>query len=154
MVRKTASQCNIHDSRIFVYDALDNAPDSDLQSWTSLLSHGEANWLQFTNPEVEKDSIATLAFTSGTTGLPKAAMIPHTYHVSQIWAIQSRGKPYKVSRLLCLPPFHTFGMPLISGCALREGHTVYLMRRFEVKHFVECISRFGITETAVVPAMH
>ena len=153
VVRKTASQCNILDAKIFVFDAVDSAPYSDLQPWTSLLSYGEANWLQFTDPEVQKDSIATLAFTSGTTGLPKGAMIPHAYHVSQIWAMRSRGKPYKVSRLLCLPPFHTFGMPLISGCALREGHTIYLMRKFEVKHFVECVSRCAVTETAVVPAM-
>ena len=30
---------------------------------------------------------------------------------------------------------------------------MYLMRKFEVSHFVDCISRFQITETAVVPAM-
>lgn len=153
-VLEVATECKIAPSNVFVFDAVDHACYADhLRSWTALLSHGEADWVQFHEPDIGKDSIATLAFTSGTTGLPKAAMIAHAYHVSQIWAVQSRAKPYQVLRLLCLPAFHTFGLPLISGCALREGHPVYLMRRFEVRRFVESISRFAITETAVVPAM-
>lgn len=44
-------------------------------------------------------------------------------------------------------------MPLICGCAIRYHETVYLMRRFDVKQFVEDIERFQITETPMVPAM-
>ena len=59
----------------------------------------------------------------------------------------------QVRRLICLPAFHAFGMPLISGCAIRYHETVYLMRRFDTKQFVEDIERFQITEIPMVPAM-
>ena len=59
----------------------------------------------------------------------------------------------QVSRLLCLPAFHAFALPLVIGCPLRERHSMYLMRRFDMKQYLEIIERFGITETAMVPAM-
>ena len=152
-VLETISQLELSISKLFVFDTTVDSPFLKIPSWKTLLKHGEGDWCRFDNPETDKHKIATLAFSSGTTGLPKAAMISHAFHVSQVWALRSRGKPYQVSRLLCLPAFHMFGLPLISGCAIYEGHTVYLMRRFEVGHFIEFISRYQITETAVVPAM-
>lgn len=54
---------------------------------------------------------------------------------------------------MCLPSFHAFAIPLVSGCALREQHPVYLMRRFDLKHYIEAIKRFRITELPMVPTM-
>lgn len=54
---------------------------------------------------------------------------------------------------MCLPSFHAFAIPLVSGCALREQHAVYLMRRFDLKHYIEAIKRFRITELPMVPTM-
>ncbi len=167
---QTAKECNIPTSRLFVFDASDHGPSDGYRSWDELLQHGEADWVRFKNREEASTTVATLGFTSGTTGLPKAAMVSHEYSVSQIFGIRSRDKPYEVgnpersvtisyanrlqvSRLICLPAFHAFGMPLISGCAIRYHETVYLMRRFDTKQFVEDIERFHITEIPVVPAM-
>ena len=152
-VLETVSQLGLSIFKLFVFDTAVDSPFLKIPSWKTLLEHGEHDWCRFENPEIDKQKVATLAFSSGTTGLPKAAMISHAFHVSQVWTLRSQGKPYQVSRLLCLPAFHMYGLPLISGCAIYEGHTVYLMRRFEVGHFIECISRYQITETAIVPAM-
>ncbi|CAF9923812.1 MAG: hypothetical protein HETSPECPRED_005426 [Heterodermia speciosa] len=149
---ETAQECGIPDSRLFVFDSFDKEPYENHRSWSELLQHEEQGWIRFDDTR-EKDTVAMLGFTSGTTGLPKAAMITHNYAVSQIWAIESRGKPYDVSRLLCLPAFHAFALPLVIGCPLRERHSMYLMRRFDMKQYLEIMKRFSITETAMVPAM-
>ena len=152
-----------------MFDSFDKEPYEHHRSWNDLLGHGEEEWITFKSPE-ERDTVAMLGFTSGTTGLPKAAMITHNYLVSQTWAIESRGKPYdvrdplayfvigakkdlQVSRLLCLPTFHAFALPLMITCPLRERHPMYLMRRFDIKQYLEAIEHFAVTETALVPAM-
>ena len=47
--------------------------------------------------------------------------------------------------------FHAFASPLANISALRYGIETFIMPRFQEKTFMETISRFGITETAVVP---
>ena len=82
-----------------MFDSFDKEPYQHHRSWNDLLGHGEEEWIRFKAPE-ERDTVAMLGFTSGTTGLPKAAMITHNYLVSQTWAIESRGKPYDVQNPL------------------------------------------------------
>jgi acyl-coenzyme A synthetase/AMP-(fatty) acid ligase len=52
-------------------------------------------------------------------------------------------------RLLCLPQFHAFAGPLFHIAPLREGHTTYIMKRFNLEQYLEYISLFGITETTM-----
>lgn len=54
---------------------------------------------------------------------------------------------------MCLPAFHNFAVPLISGCALREQHSVYMMRRFDLQLYLDTIKNFKITELPMVPTM-
>lgn len=152
-VRSTAKECDIPDSRVFAFDAVDHGPFDGLRSWEDLLQHGESHWVTFEDPKKARTTISALTFTSGTTGLPKAAMIPHHFTVAQVHNIRSPVTPYEVSRLICLPAFHNFAVPLISGCALREQHSVYMMRRFDLKQYLDAIEKFHITEIPMVPTM-
>ena len=95
-VLETAVQCNIPTPKIFVFDASDHGPYNGFRSWEELLKHGEADWARFKDSDEASTTIGTLNFTSGTTGLPKAAMVSHQYSISQIAGIRSRGKPYEV----------------------------------------------------------
>ena len=100
-VQATAKACSISKERIFVFDSFDKTPYDQYRSWKTLLEHGEDDWVKFSDPFKEnRSTIATLAFTSGTTGLPKAAMISHHYSLSQIHAIKSHSKPYEVNPLV------------------------------------------------------
>lgn len=75
-----AEECGIPPSRIFILDFHQESIPEDFQSWNSLLSHGEKDWLEVEDPD---NTSAAYVSTSGTSGLPKAAIIPHSYFVSQ-----------------------------------------------------------------------
>ncbi|KAL9604359.1 MAG: hypothetical protein Q9219_000547 [cf. Caloplaca sp. 3 TL-2023] len=150
---QSAADCDIPKSRVFTFETKDEPAVPDQSSWNTLFQHGEADWLTFDRPGQAKSTISTLAFTSGTTGFPKAAMIPHLYAISQLQALNNQKPPYEVSRLICIPAFHAFAVPLLTGCAIRNQQTTYVMRRFQLESYLQSIHQFQISEIAMVPTM-
>lgn len=75
-----AESCGIPKSNIFLLNFYQEQIPEDHQSWSTLLDHGEQDWVSVVNPD---DTTAAYFSTSGTSGLPKAAVIPHSYLVSQ-----------------------------------------------------------------------
>ena len=79
------------------------ATKSFCNSIQELLIHGERDWVRFSSEEEAKNTTAALLSTSGTTGLPKAAMIfHHSFVLQSIMLEDNKDKPYKVT-----PPFQT-----------------------------------------------
>ena len=74
-----AKECGIPDSNIFVLNFRNETIPTDHQSWNALLEHGEQDWVEVGDLSIP----AAYVSTSGTTGLPKAAIIPHSYLTSQ-----------------------------------------------------------------------
>lgn len=75
-----AKTCGIPESRVFLLDFETEVTPSTHQSWRRLLDHGETDWVRPPHPD---ETPAALVSTSGTSGLPKAAIIPHSFFVSQ-----------------------------------------------------------------------
>lgn len=67
-------------SSIYVLDIHDENPYPDISSWTTLLEHGESDWERVEDPS---NTVASYICTSGSTGLPKAAMFTHGFILSQ-----------------------------------------------------------------------
>lgn len=84
---------------------------------------------------------ATLLFTSGTTGKPKATLYSHEAHV---WNVTTLSKIWKWNQddtlLLSLPLSHWHGLVLGLGGFLYHGHTLYLRERFHIKESLELLS--------------
>ena len=75
-------------------------PRFSCSSVQELLKYGECDWVRFSSEEEAKNTTAALLSTSGTTGLPKAAMISHHSFVKQsIMLEDGKEKPYKVDLL-------------------------------------------------------
>ena len=143
-----AEEVGLPTSCIYAFDVVSKSDDAGVQSWEVLLKHGERDWVSVADAG---QAIAQYASTSGTSGLPKAAMLPHSYHVTQGDCRRTHGKlPYKSIRLTALPPFHVFATPIIPS-SIREGITTYVMRRFDMQGFVAAVEKFGVSETYLPP---
>jgi len=77
-------------------------------------------WLR---PAQSPDSLATVVFSSGSTGVPKGVMLSHYNLISDIEAILQVFRLTDTDRIVgVLPFFHSFGftvtiwLPLLSGC--------------------------------------
>ena len=138
-------------SKVFIWNAHGEKVLDGFESWNTLLDYGERDWITFEDETQSETTIAVLLSTSGTTGLPKAAAVSHRAQITQNVAISHSGvKPYETVRLLCLPLFHAFAGPLAHMSPLRDGHTTYMMKRYDQDQFLEYTSRYQITETLVV----
>lgn len=75
-----AGECGIPRSSVFVLNLHGEDVPEGYRSWTELLKHGESDWTSVADPD---NTTAAYISTSGTSGLPKAAILTHSYMVSQ-----------------------------------------------------------------------
>ncbi|KAJ5782459.1 hypothetical protein N7457_004233 [Penicillium paradoxum] len=126
--------------------------DTRHSNFANLLCYGESEWLKFNDPVVAQATPAAMFSTSGTGGLPKAAILSHYAIVSQHRSIYY-DVPYPVSRLMSLPMFHLFGALWAHLFPVRYGHPLFVLPRFEINDFLAAVHRYQISETYLVPAI-
>ncbi|KAJ6081295.1 hypothetical protein N7499_006169 [Penicillium canescens] len=129
-----------------------NGADARHSNFANLLFYGECDWLTFNDPVVARTTPAAMFSTSGTGGLPKAAILSHHAIVSQHRSIYY-DVPHLVSRLMSLPMFHLFGALWTHLFPVRYGHPLFVLPRFEVQEFLTTVRRYQISETYLVPAI-
>ena len=92
---------------------------------------------------------ATLLFTSGTTGAPKAAVLaPQNHEASARAANEVLGIDASARFVCTLPLFHVGGLSIAFRCA-RAGATLLLHERFEAQAVADAL-REGATHVSLV----
>ena len=111
-----------------------------------------------TLPEPEHDSrlaLATLPFSSGTTGLPKGVMLTHHNIVANMYQTLTSGEAGSVTDsdvMLCfLPLYHIYGLTVGLNMALTRGCTLVLMPRFDCELSLKAFVEQGLTVALCVP---
>jgi fatty-acyl-CoA synthase len=93
-----------------------------------------------------------LLYTSGTTGLPKGALLPHR---KTLYNSLNAGLFFGLARsdrvLVALPLFHSFGLSILSLPALYAGAVVFLEPRFDAERTWQRIDADRITFLGAVP---
>jgi acyl-CoA synthetase (AMP-forming)/AMP-acid ligase II len=82
-VLAAAQECDIPKSNVWIFDVLKQPIPAGYRSWESLMQHGEEDWVRFDDEKTAKSTCATRLFSSGTTGLPKAAILTHHNLIAQ-----------------------------------------------------------------------
>lgn len=98
------------------------------------------------------EDLAYLLYTGGTTGVPKAAMLPNravaamAYGTALGWDL-----PARPTYLAVAPISHAAGMLILP--TLLKGGTVVLQRRFEPQTWLDGVRREGANLSLLVPTM-
>ena len=118
------------------------------------LPPGEAMPLEV---ERDDDEVAVLLYTSGTAGMPKAAMLTHGNLAANIG--QVLGDPGLALRagdrtLGVLPFFHVFGLNVVLGVAFTAAAAVVTVEPFDAARTIAAVREHGVTVVAAVPLMY
>ncbi len=113
-------------------------------------------------PSPEPDEVATMLYTSGTTGFPKGALITHRNIIAStmnmafsiarhyVLAGHSPGPARQPASISSAPLFHIGGLGAIAGTALSGGKIV-LMRKWDVEEYLRLAQQEDATSLGGVP---
>lgn len=101
---------------------------------------------------VTPDDPMLLMYTSGTTGTPKGALLPHrktlynSLNAENFFALTSEDRV-----LVSLPLFHSFGLKILALPALHAGACVFLHAHFDALRTWRSVAEEQITFFGAVP---
>jgi len=103
--------------------------------------------------EVAFDDDAVILFTSGTTGRPKGAVLPHHHFALRAHSlVQGLGYRRDDKLLHTLPLYHAHGLFMTTHCVLCSGASILLLPRFDPAEVVKHLPR--VTMFSGVPTMY
>ena len=151
----------LHDSGARVLFA---APDQDLggvdlggvhqvaQSSAGLASLARQDSGEPSSPR-DRESLAVLLYTAGTSGRPKAAMLTHRAllgHLEQVASLSVISPETTI--LAILPLFHVYGLNAVLGSWARGGARLVIMNGLHTDFF-EVVRSEGVNNLPVSPAL-
>jgi len=102
---------------------------------------------------LEREDIACLLFTGGTTGLPKGAMISHRMICWNVLNTVIHDLHHDDVYLNVFPLFHAGGLFAYLSSQLVFGNTTILTRQFDPEQVLNLIEQESATVFAAVPTM-
>lgn len=104
----------------------------------------------------DADDPAVIFYTSGTTGVPKGAVLSHLNLVmnATVNAFDANDVRPEDTALGALPLFHAFGQTVSMNSTWRAGATLVLLPRFEARRAIELMVAERVNTFHGVPTMY
>lgn len=117
--------------------------------------------LALNNAEPEHDAVLVgphetllIMYTSGTTGLPKGAMLTHGNIIwNNVNASYAFGSTRNDIALSAAPLFHIGGLNVMVISSLQLGNPIVILRHFDPGLALAAIEQYGVTHMFGAPAM-
>lgn len=128
--------------------------EGEAEGWRHLDSERDAAEPLAAAVSVDQHDVAVIMYTSGTTGLPKGAMLTHG---NILWNNFNVMMTFSSSRddvvLTAAPLFHIGGLNVLTLSAFHLGSKVVLLRNFDPVQVLSDIERYSVTHMFGAPAM-
>jgi 4-coumarate--CoA ligase len=166
VAKEAAKQCNVPLDRVLV---LFSSPDRKLESLgtgKNAVSSDRLPWTTITDPVALKQSLITILWSSGTTGLPKGVMLSHENLVAETYITALSGRawaeaevskgtftPVEYRSLAHLPISHIAGLFGYFIAPIYAGGMVIWMRRYRWDDLLKYLRQYKITAFYTVPSI-
>ena len=137
---------NLHCSRFISVEA-------DADHWEPLAPLMAAAEPITGSEKVEADDVAFIMYTSGTTGLPKGAMLTHGNIFWNSINVCFSEDAVNGTTLTCAPLFHIGGLNVTTLLSLAKGIEVVLLRAFDAGQVLALIEEHSISTMFGAPTM-
>lgn len=135
---------------------MDKTKEKDVLYFYDLIEKGKnlvekKNDKRFIDAKIDKDALATIIFTSGTTSNPKAVALSH-YNIAQVvYGLDRMEKIYDTDTNFCILPFHhTFGSTGLLFMMSNGSRNVFCDG---LRHIQSNIVEYGVSVFIAVPLL-
>ena len=150
---KAAKKSHIAKDRVLLLGAARDETHR-VKHWSNIRKTSGASRYRRRRLNPDKD-LAFLAYSSGTTGLPKGVMLSHRNIISDVLLITGAvGRWYKSGSdrfLGVLPFFHIYGLTGLVHQPLYRGIELVVMPAFNLEVFLRAVQDYKITFIYVAP---
>ena len=117
----------------------------DAKGCGELLTRSEAASAHFETLDCSDKTLAAILYTSGTTGVPKGAMLSHGNLASNalVLHVMWGGRADDVL-LHALPIFHVHGLFVAVHSVLMAGASMHFLERFDEQAVIECLPKCSV----------
>ena len=148
--RKAAKTANISQDRLYTFSDVEHQPVDGIRDWRSMLGTSQQashySWPRLSGAAA-RSQIATVNYSSGTTGLPKGVKITHSNLIANVEQsafaahVERPGiEPDFEERWIgFLPLYHAYGQLSSILMAVKTETPVYVMTIFVYEDFLRVI---------------